>query len=101
MSSLGQTDTQALAQEVVVTEDTLRVDLVDGRSISVPLAWYPRLWYATPEERSNLEMLGSGSHIHWPDVDEDLTVAGIVAGKRSKESQESIKKWLAGREPAR
>ena len=69
-----------LAQSVTVTEDTLRVDLSDGRTISAPLAWYPRLLHATAEQRNNWRIAGAGFGIHWPDVDEDLSVQGMLAG---------------------
>ena len=85
------------AQRVEVREDSLIVDLVDGRTITVPLAWYPRLWHGNEKERANLEIIGDGAYIHWPDLDEDLTVAGILAGRRSGESPASLKKWLATR----
>jgi Protein of unknown function (DUF2442) len=68
------------AQDVLVTEDELTVSLVDGRRVSVPLAWFPRLLHASPEQRSNWQLLGDGEGIHWPDVDEDLSVAGILRG---------------------
>lgn len=86
------------AQSVIVSEDSLAVDLVDGRTISVPLVWYARLWHGTPEERSNFEINGEGTLIHWPDLDEDLSVSGILAGRRSGESQQSLKRWLEDRE---
>lgn len=82
---------------VQVTEDTLSVDLEDGRTISVPLSWYPRLVYATPEERQNFRIAGAGYGIHWPDLDEDIGVEGLLLGKRSTESPESLAKWLAAR----
>jgi len=85
------------AESVDVTEETLAVNLVGGRSISVPLAWYPRLWYGTHHERELFEIIGDGMYIHWPELDEDLSVAGILAGRRSAESQESIKRWLTAR----
>jgi hypothetical protein len=66
--------------EVACTEDKLIVDLADGRSISVPLAWYPRLLHATPLERDNWQIAGAGFGIHWPDVDEDLSVEGLLRG---------------------
>lgn len=88
---------EARAQQVSVSEDSLKVDLVDGRTIIVPLVWYPRLWYGTPEERSNFEIIGDGSIIHWPDLDEDLSVAGLLAGRRSGESQQSVTRWLQER----
>jgi hypothetical protein len=68
------------AQEVLVTEDELTVSLVDGRKVSVPLVWFPRLLHASPAQRSNWQLLGDGEGIHWPDVDEDLSVAGILRG---------------------
>ena len=74
------------------------MDLVDGRTVTVPLAWYPRLWYGNAEERSHFELIGDGHYIHWPDLDEDLTVAGILAGRRSGESAASLKEWLSARQ---
>jgi hypothetical protein len=73
------------------------VDLVDGRTIIAPLAWYPRLWHGTPEERKHIETIGDGAIIRWPDLDEDLSVAGLLAGRHSGESQQSLTKWLAER----
>ena len=70
----------ARIRDVHCTDDSLVVDLLDGRIISVPLAWYPRLLHATPEQRENWEPVGAGFGIHWPDVDEDLSVAGLLAG---------------------
>ena len=63
-----------------VTDDELSVDLADGRRLSVPLAWFPRLLHATPEQRDNWQILGDGQGLHWPDVDEDLSVAGLLRG---------------------
>jgi hypothetical protein len=65
---------------VRVTDDSLVVDLADGRTVSVPLAWYPRLLHATPEQRNHWRIAGAGFGIHWPDVDEDLSVQGLLAG---------------------
>jgi len=87
----------AIAQSIAVSETALTVDLVDGRTIIVPLVWYPRLWYGTPEERNHFEIIGDGTLIHWPDLDEDLSVSGLLAGRRSGESQRSLKRWLEGR----
>ena len=87
----------APAQHVTVTEDSLIVDLTDGRTISVPIVWYPRLVHGTMEERNNWELLGGGEGIHWPDIDEDLSVEGLIAGRPSGESQRSFKKWLESR----
>lgn len=85
------------AEDVKVTDDTLSVDLSDGRTISVPLEWFPRLVHATLEERNNWRLIGKGHGIHWEDIDEDISVNGLLAGKPSGESQESFKKWLKQR----
>ena len=86
------------AMTVAVTEDTLTAELTaelsDGRTISVPLAWYPRLLHATPEERGNWALIGGGHGIHWPDLDEDISVENLLAGRKSGESQRSFKQWL-------
>ena len=87
----------ARAQAVQVGEDGLVVDLVDGRTISVPLVWYPRLWHGNAAERAHFEIIGDGAYIHWPDLEEDLSVAGILAGRRSGESPASLQTWLATR----
>lgn len=87
----------AKAQSVSITDTELIVLLEDGRTVSVPLAWYPRLFYGTPEERQNWELLGQGEGIHWPDLDEDIAVAHLLAGISSGESQRSLKKWLKSR----
>ena len=85
------------AEDVSVTDDTLRVTLSDGRALSVPLAWYPRLVHATRAERDNWELVGLGQGIHWPDLDEDLSIEGLIAGRPSGESQRSLKRWLETR----
>jgi hypothetical protein len=90
----------AFAQAVQVTVDTLTVDLADGRSISVPLAWYPRLAHGTPAERTNWRLIGRGEGIHWPDLDEDISVENLLNGARSGESQRSFKLWIAARAAA-
>ena len=87
------------AHELTVNEDTLVVDLADGRSIAVPLHWYPRLVHATPQERNNWRWLGDKEGIHWPDLDEDISIENLVFGKPSGESQESLKHWLEKRKP--
>jgi len=87
----------ARVQHVEVSEDTLIMDLDDGRSVSVPLAWYPRLLYATPEERLHWRIIGDGDGIHWIDLDEDISVENIIIGRPSGESQGSFKRWLGGR----
>ncbi len=84
-------------ENVAVTEDTLTLDLADGRTISVPLAWYPRLLHGTPEERNRWEWIGDNEGIHWPELDEDISVEGIIAGRRSGESQRSLQRWLESR----
>ncbi|WP_460194428.1 DUF2442 domain-containing protein [Thermosynechococcus sp. FA-CM-4201] len=82
---------------VLVTDDTLSVDLEDGRTIAVPIAWYPRLAYATTEERSHFQISGAGYGIYWPDLDEDIGVEGLLLGKKSTESPRSFQRWLAQR----
>ena len=88
---------EARAQNVAVTDDALAVDLNDGRTISVPLAWYPRLLNGSSAERNNWRLIGDGEGIHWPDLDEDISVENLLAGKPSGESQSSFKRWLASR----
>ena len=85
-------------ERVTVTEDTLTVELSDGRTLAVPLAWFPRLAHASAAERNHWRLLGQGQGIHWEDLDEDISAAGLLAGKPSGESQASLKKWLQGRE---
>lgn len=82
---------------VEVTADTVRVELADGRSISVPLAWFPRLLHGTPEERSHFRFTGGGEGIHWPDLGEDISIEGFVVGRPSGESQRSLQRWLEAR----
>ena len=98
MSYLAVEIQDARAQSARVGGNALTVDMLDGRTIVVPLVWFPRLWHGTPRERSNFEIFGDGAYIHWPDLDEDLTVAGLLAGKQSGESPQSLKKWLASRD---
>jgi hypothetical protein len=86
---------------ISATEDTLTVDLSDGRVISIPLAWYPRLVEATPQELSNWELIGGGQGIHWPNLDEDISIEGLLAGRKSGESRNSIKQWLGARRAGR
>ncbi|RIK43339.1 MAG: DUF2442 domain-containing protein [Chloroflexi bacterium] len=85
-------------QDVEVTDDSLTVDLRDGRSITVPLAWYPRLLHGTPAERKHWRLIGRGVGIHWPDLDEDLSVEGLILGRQSSESPESLQRWLDRRQ---
>ena len=92
-SSSVETQTP-MAARLEVNEDTLSVELTDGRTISVPLAWYPRLLHGTVEERDRWRLIGNGHGIHWPSLDEDISVENLLAGKRSGESQTSFKQWL-------
>jgi len=85
------------ADGVTLTNDTLKVALSDGRTLAVPLAWYPRLVHATKAERGRWRLIGQGQGIHWEDLDEDISVASLLAGRPSGESQTSFKKWLAAR----
>jgi Protein of unknown function (DUF2442) len=88
---------EAKAQNITVTDDTLAVDLTDGRTISVPLVWYPRLMHGTEEERNNWRFIGDKEGIHWPDLDEDISIENLLMGKPSGESQSSFKRWLEAR----
>jgi hypothetical protein len=88
---------ESLAQKVIFTEDSFVVYLNDGRNISVPIIWYPRLLNGNKQERENYELIGDGEGIHWPDIDEDISVEGILAGRRSGESQNSLDRWLKER----
>lgn len=86
------------AENVKVTGNALSVSLSDGRTLIVPLDWFPRLSNATPKERNNWRLIGSGQGIHWEDVDEDISVEGLIAGRPSGESRTSLKKWLNRRQ---
>jgi|SRR5688572_8222995 len=86
-----------IARSVVVTKGALQVALADGRSISVPLAWYPRLLHATSSERRRWRLIGQGRGIHWEALDEDISIEGILAGRASGESRASFRKWLNSR----
>lgn len=97
MSSSAIENHSALAIRVEVTNDTVSVALADGRTIAAPLAWYPRLALATAEERNLWRLIAGGRGIHWPAVDEDISVANLLSGQPSTESQRSFKSWLAGR----
>jgi len=99
--STSTTETgRSQARHVAVTEDTLTVQLDDGRTLSVPTAWFPRLRHATPEERDHWRLIGGGNGIHWPDLDEDICVENLLAGIPSGESQRSFKQWLERRQRA-
>ncbi len=83
-----------------VTPDMLEAVLDDGRVISAPLAWFPRLMHGAPQERANYRLIGAGEGFHWPDLDEDVSVEALLAGRPSAESAASLKRWLARRETA-
>jgi hypothetical protein len=87
----------AVATAVRAVDETLVVDLSDGRSLVVPLAWYPRLQHATAQERAEWRLIARGEGIHWPLLDEDISVEGLLAGRRSGESQASFHHWLESR----
>lgn len=85
------------ATDVRVRDDALCVELSDGRTITVPLSWYPRLEHGTPSERGRRRLIADGEGIHWPDLDEDIRVAALLAGARSSESSKSLRDWLRRR----
>jgi Protein of unknown function (DUF2442) len=93
MKNLSDETWTVLAEDVKVTSDALILKLNDGRTISAPIAWYPRLMHGTRKERNNWE-LGSGVGVHWPDLDEDISVENLLKGQRSGESKKSLKRWL-------
>jgi hypothetical protein len=97
MTTLAVEIAEVRTQDVHVDEERLVVDLTDGRTISAPLAWCPPLLHGNPEERASFETIGDGAYIRWPKLDDDLTVAGILAGRHSGESLESLQRWLASR----
>jgi hypothetical protein len=82
---------------LVVSDDLLTAELSDGRTISAPLSWYPRLCYGTTAEREDWRLIGGGRGIHWPQLDEDISVENLVFGQPSAESQTSLKRWLENR----
>jgi hypothetical protein len=92
------TERDVFAESVQFTQDSMTVALDDGRALSVPLAWYPRLLNGTQSERDKYELIGDGEGIHWPDLDEDVSVEGLLAGKPSAESDASLARWLAKRQ---
>ena len=97
MSTLRIEQNDASAHQVKLTADTLTVDLSDGRTISVPLAWFPRLLHGSPAERSNWRFIARGEGIHWKDLDEDVSIEDLLHGLPSRESHASLEKWLAKR----
>jgi hypothetical protein len=97
MSQLVSASQRPTAQHVEVTDNELVITLTDGRCIAGPLAWYPRLLHGTPTERNHWKLIARGEGIHWPDLDEDLSVEGVVMGRPSGESQTSFERWLSRR----
>ena len=87
------TDRDVFAESVRFSEDSMTVLLDDGRELSVPLVWYPRLLDGGEEERRHYELIGKGEGIHWPELDEDISVEGLLAGRRSAESAASLARW--------
>src|SRR5437660_6380544 len=96
MTSSSAEKSSVSANDVDVTDDTLTVELSDGRTIATPVAWFPRLVHASLDERSRWRLIAGGRGIHWPSLDEDISVAGLLAGQPSSESQTSLTKWLPG-----
>jgi len=94
------TEREVFAESVQFSEDSMTVHLDDGRALSVPIAWYPRLLDGSKQERENYELIGDGEGIHWPKLDEDISVEGLLAGKRSAESDASLARWLKKRQKA-
>ncbi len=90
-------ETEPIAVDVKITKRRLTVELVDKRSITIPLEWYPRLFHGTNDERQNWRLLGDGYAIEWLDLDEHIGVEGLLAGRKSSESQHSIERWLTSR----
>src|SRR5712691_4340261 len=97
MSISGTELKEALAQRVTAGDEALIVDLADARTITVPLAWFPRLTHGTQAERANWRLIGGGVGIHWPDLDEDISVESLLEGRTSGETQESLRRWLQAR----
>ena len=91
----------AQAVDVGVTSKQVRVELADGRALAVPTAWYPRLVHATARERGHWRLIARGTGIHWPDLDEDISIEGLLAGRHSGELAQSLKRWLNSRTAAR
>lgn len=96
--SSSTTTNEALADSARVTEDELVVKLVDGRTIRVPVAWYPRLSHGSRDERDDCRLIGHGEGIHWPRLDEDIAVGDLLAGRASGETESSLRRWLEARE---
>jgi len=97
MTTLALKVDAPIAETVALSDDTLSVDLADGRSISVPIEWFPRLVHATVQERERWRLIGNGQGIHWEEIDEDISIEGLLAGRPSGESQASLERWLRQR----
>jgi len=95
-SSTLELELDARATGVLVTDQTITVDLEDGRTIAIPTAWYPRLRYATPKERKEFEITPMG--IEWPVIEADFSIRGLLLGHKSGESAESFKFWMENRQ---
>src|SRR5438445_8789488 len=95
--SISTQATETAAKNVKVTERALVVELHDGRVVSVPLSWYPRLAAGSVAERKRWELLGPGTGVHWPDLDEDISIEGLLQGLRSGETPESLRRWREAR----
>lgn len=89
---------QYRAIDVRFEPTTLVVDLEDGRTLTVPLDWFPRLANGSPDERAHWRFIDEGAGVHWPDLDEDLSIQGLLDGRPSAERLESVQRWIAGRE---
>jgi hypothetical protein len=97
MTSSSLATEAAVAKRVRITDETLVIELRDGRAVSVPLAWYPRLAEGRPSERRNWQLIGIGTGIHWPELDEDISIEGLLLGRPSGESAASLRRWRASR----
>ena len=97
MSTSDTGTREAIARQIAMDDDSVTVELNDGRTITVPIAWYPRLLHGTAAERANWRLIGTGEGIHWPDLDEDISVASLLEGRRSSEAGESLRRWLNSR----
>ncbi|MCZ7645479.1 MAG: DUF2442 domain-containing protein [Planctomycetota bacterium] len=97
MNTITSETQTARIQSLKVSDEELVVDLVDGRTLAVPVGWFPRLAHATPKERAAWRLIGQGHGVHWAELDEDISVDNLLAGKQSGESQRSFKRWLEGR----
>lgn len=88
---------EPIATEVSISEESIQISLEDGRTVSVPLSWFPRLFHGSSQERNHVVIEGKGHGLHWPDLDEDISIEGLIAGRPSKESSKSLQRWLESR----